>query len=40
MGHPGGEVIDLIEGFRAAGLEFVLTRTDALILARSRASDV
>jgi acetolactate synthase-1/2/3 large subunit len=29
MGHPGGEVIDLIEGFRAAGLEFVLTRQEA-----------
>jgi acetolactate synthase-1/2/3 large subunit len=26
MGHPGGEVVDLIEGFRAAGLEFILTR--------------
>ncbi|HEY6957245.1 MAG TPA: thiamine pyrophosphate-binding protein [Candidatus Limnocylindria bacterium] len=26
VGHPGGEVVDLIEGFRAAGLEFVLTR--------------
>ncbi len=26
MGHPGGEVVDLIEGFRKAGLEFVLTR--------------
>jgi thiamine pyrophosphate-dependent acetolactate synthase large subunit-like protein len=25
-GHPGGEVVDLIEGFRQAGLEFVLTR--------------
>jgi acetolactate synthase-1/2/3 large subunit len=25
-GHPGGEVVDLIEGFREAGLEFVLTR--------------
>src|SRR2546430_16086027 len=24
-GHPGGEVVDLIEGFREAGLEFVLT---------------
>ena len=29
MGHPGGEVVDLIEGFRAAGLEFVLTRHEA-----------
>lgn len=26
FGHPGGEVVDLIEGFHAAGLEFVLTR--------------
>ncbi|HEX9495624.1 MAG TPA: thiamine pyrophosphate-binding protein, partial [Candidatus Limnocylindria bacterium] len=26
FGHPGGEVVDLIEGFRRAGLEFVLTR--------------
>src|SRR5207253_4095069 len=26
FGHPGGEVIDLIEGFRQAGLEFVLTK--------------
>src|SRR5437899_10921245 len=26
FGHPGGEVVDLIEGFRQAGLEFVLTR--------------
>jgi acetolactate synthase-1/2/3 large subunit len=29
MGHPGGEVIDLIDGFRAAGLAFVLTRQEA-----------
>ena len=29
MGHPGGEVVDLIEGFREAGLEFVLTRHEA-----------
>src|SRR6266545_1681678 len=28
-GHPGGEVVDLIEGFRQAGLEFVLTRHEA-----------
>ncbi len=28
MGHPGGEVVDLIEGFRAAGLDFVLTRRE------------
>lgn len=26
FGHPGGEVIELIEGFREAGLEFVLAR--------------
>jgi len=29
MGHPGGEVVDLIEGLRAAGLEFILTRHEA-----------
>lgn len=29
LGHPGGEVVDLIEGFRAAGLEFVLTRHES-----------
>ncbi|MDQ2951112.1 MAG: thiamine pyrophosphate-binding protein, partial [Chloroflexota bacterium] len=29
MGHPGGEVVDLIEGFREAGLEFILTRHEA-----------
>lgn len=29
MGHPGGEVVDLIEGFRSAGLEFVLTRHES-----------
>ena len=31
FGHPGGEVVDLIEGFSQAGLEFVLARheTDA-----------
>ena len=28
FGHPGGEVVDLIEGFRAAGLDFVLTRQE------------
>jgi len=28
FGHPGGEVVDLIEGFREAGLEFVLTRQE------------
>src|SRR6266480_507303 len=26
FGHPGGEVVDLIEGLRQAGLEFVLAR--------------
>src|SRR5882762_9531503 len=29
FGHPGGEVVDLIEGFRQAGLEFILTRHEA-----------
>jgi len=29
MGHPGGEVVDLIEGFRAEGLEFILTKHEA-----------
>jgi acetolactate synthase-1/2/3 large subunit len=28
-GHPGGEVVDLIEGFRQAGLEFILTKHEA-----------
>src|SRR2546423_15572334 len=28
FGHPGGEVVDLIEGLREAGLEFVPTRHD------------
>ena len=28
-GHPGGEVVDLMEGFREAGLEFVLTKHEA-----------
>jgi acetolactate synthase I/II/III large subunit len=39
-GHPGGEVVDLIEGFRAAGLEFVLTRheTPAAFMAEAMAS--
>jgi acetolactate synthase-1/2/3 large subunit len=39
-GHPGGEVIDLIEGFRQAGLEFVLTRheTAAAFMAEAMAS--
>ena len=26
MGHPGGEIVDLIEGFREEHLDFVLTR--------------
>lgn len=40
MGHPGGEVVDLIEGFRAAGLEFVLTRheTSAAFMAEAMAA--
>ncbi len=40
IGHPGGEVVDLIEGFRAAGLEFVLTRheTPAAFMAEAMAS--
>jgi acetolactate synthase-1/2/3 large subunit len=39
-GHPGGEVVDLIEGFRQAGLEFVLTRheTTAAFMAEAMAS--
>lgn len=39
-GHPGGEVIDLIEGFRQAGLEFVLTKheTAAAFMAEATAS--
>ncbi|MDP9252385.1 MAG: thiamine pyrophosphate-binding protein [Chloroflexota bacterium] len=39
-GHPGGEVVDLIEGFREAGLEFVLTRheTTAGFMAEAMAS--
>jgi acetolactate synthase-1/2/3 large subunit len=39
-GHPGGEVVDLIEGFRQAGLEFVLTRheTSAAFMAEAMAS--
>ena len=39
-GHPGGEVVDLIEGFREAGLEFVLTRheTTAAFMAEAMAS--
>jgi acetolactate synthase-1/2/3 large subunit len=40
MGHPGGEVVDLIEGFREAGLEFVLTRheTAAAFMADAMAA--
>ena len=40
MGHPGGEVIDLIEGFRQAGLEFVLTKheTSAAFMAEAMAT--
>src|SRR5688572_22449889 len=40
MGHPGGEVVDLIEGFREAGLQFVLTRheTTAAFMAEAMAS--
>ncbi|HET6700307.1 MAG TPA: thiamine pyrophosphate-binding protein [Gemmatimonadaceae bacterium] len=39
-GHPGGEVVDLIEGFREAGLAFVLTRheTPAAFMAEAMAS--
>lgn len=39
-GHPGGEVIDLIEGFREAGLEFVLARheTAAAFMSEAMAS--
>jgi len=40
FGHPGGEVVDLIEGFRQAGLEFVLARqeTDAAFMAEAMSS--
>src|SRR2546428_1998299 len=40
FGHPGGEVVDLIEGFRQAGLEFVLTRheTSAGFIAEAMAT--
>src|SRR2546430_7067495 len=40
FGHPGGEVIDLIEGFRQAGLEFVLTKheTAAAVVAEAAAT--
>ncbi len=39
-GHPGGEVVDLIEGFREAGLEFVLTKheTAAAFMAEAAAT--
>ncbi|MDQ6858758.1 MAG: thiamine pyrophosphate-binding protein, partial [Chloroflexota bacterium] len=40
FGHPGGEVVDLLEGFRQAGLEFVLAKheTDAAFMAEAMAS--
>ncbi|MEA2662461.1 MAG: acetolactate synthase large subunit, partial [Chloroflexota bacterium] len=40
FGHPGGEVVDLIEGFRQAGLEFVLAKheADAAFMAEAMAS--
>ncbi|MDP9320257.1 MAG: thiamine pyrophosphate-binding protein [Chloroflexota bacterium] len=40
FGHPGGEVVDLIEGFRQAGLEFVLAKheTSAAFMAEAMAS--
>ena len=40
MGHPGGEVVDLIEGLRQAGLEFVLARheTSAAFMADAMAA--
>src|SRR3989442_12052845 len=40
FGHPGGEVVDLIEGFRQAGLEFVLTKheTAAAFMAEATAT--
>jgi acetolactate synthase-1/2/3 large subunit len=39
-GHPGGEVVDLIEGFRQAGLSFVLTKheTAAAFMAEAIAT--
>src|SRR5437867_3607155 len=39
-GHPGGEVVDLIEGFRQAGLEFVLNKheTAAAFMAETVAT--
>src|SRR6266849_220773 len=40
FGHPGGEVVDLIEGFRQAGREFVLTKheTAAAFMAEATAT--
>jgi acetolactate synthase-1/2/3 large subunit len=40
FGHPGGEVVDLIEGFRQAGLDFVLTKheTAAAFMAETAAT--
>src|SRR2546423_7298087 len=40
FGPPGGEVVDLIEGFRQAGLEFVLAKheTGAAFMAEAMAS--
>src|SRR2546430_3621798 len=39
-GHPGGEVVDLIEGFRQAWLEVVLTKqeTAAAVMAEADAT--
>src|SRR5713226_10317669 len=39
-GHPEGEVVDLIEGFREAGLDFVLTKheTAAAFMAEAAAT--
>lgn len=40
MGHPGGEVVDLIDGLRLEGLEFILTRheTSAAFMADAMGS--
>jgi acetolactate synthase-1/2/3 large subunit len=40
FGHPGGEVVDLVEGFRQAGLEFVLAKheTAAAFMAEATAT--
>ncbi|MDP9246438.1 MAG: thiamine pyrophosphate-binding protein [Chloroflexota bacterium] len=40
FGHPGGEVVDLLEGFRQADLEFVLAKheTGAAFMAEAMAS--